>query len=414
MIAYHFPPQSGSSGVQRTLKFSQYLPQFGWEATVLTAHPRAYPRTSDDQHCSVPQGRVHRAFALDSARHLALWGRYLRMTALPDRWASWWLGAVPLGVRLARETRFDAIWSTYPIATAHLIGRSLHRRTGLPWIADFRDPMTDDGYPLDPQVRRAYGKVEAATLAACSHAVFTTHGARQGYGEKFPSMPSDRFSVIANGHDEDDFEAAASRTSPAGSGGAVFVLLHSGIVYPAERDPTALFGALAQLKHGGAIGPANFRLVLRAAVHEDLLRQQIARHGIGDIVALAPPLPYREALAEMLQADALLVLQGANCNRQIPAKLYEYLRARRPILALTDPAGDTAAALHQAGGCSMAPLDNAGEIARGLLNFMRRVRSGLVLPAPLELVQANSRRQRTFELAHLLDRVVASHGGARA
>jgi glycosyltransferase involved in cell wall biosynthesis len=414
MIAYHFPPQSGSSGVQRTLKFSQYLPQFGWEATVLTAHPRAYPRTSDDQHRSVSQERVHRAFALDSARHLALWGRYLRMTALPDRWASWWLGAVPLGTRLAREVQFDAIWSTYPIATAHLIGRSLHRRTGLPWIADFRDPMTDDGYPLDPQVRRAYGKVEAATLADCSHAVFTTPGARQGYGQKFPSLPEDRFSVIANGHDEDDFEAAASRTAPAAEGGAVFVLLHSGIVYPAERDPTALFGALAQLLASGAIGPGNFRLVLRAAVHEDLLRLQIARHGIGDIVVLAPPLPYQEALAEMLQADGLLVLQGANCNRQIPAKLYEYLRARRPILALTDPAGDTAAALRQAGGCSMAPLDNAGEIALGLINFMRRVRSGLVLPAPLALVQSNSRRQRTVELAHLLDRVVASRGGARA
>jgi glycosyltransferase involved in cell wall biosynthesis len=414
MIAYHFPPQSGSSGVQRTLKFSQYLPQFGWEATVLTAHPRAYPRTSDDQHRSVPQERVHRAFALDAARHLSLWGRYFRMTALPDRWASWWLGAVPLGTRLARDVKFDAIWSTYPIATAHLIGRTLHKRTGLPWVADFRDPMTDSDYPLDPQVRRAYSKVEAATLANCSHAVFTTPGACQVYGQKFPSLQEGRVSVIANGHDEEDFEAAARSTPVGGTGGAVFVLLHSGIVYPAERDPTALFAALAQLRSSGSIGPANFRLVLRAAVHEDLLRQLIARHGIGDIVVLAPPLPYQEALAEMLQADGLLVLQGANCNSQIPAKLYEYLRARRPILALTDSSGDTAAALRHAGNCSMAPLDSSVEIALVLLNFMRRVRSGLVLPAPLALVQLNSRRQRTFELAQLLDRVVATHGGAHA
>ncbi len=414
MIAYHFPPQSGSSGVQRTLKFSQYLPLFGWEATVLTAHPRAYPRTSDDQHRLVPQERVHRAFALDAARHLGLWGRYFRMTALPDRWASWWLGAVPLGTRLMREAQFDAIWSTYPIATAHMIGRSLQQRTGLPWIADFRDPMTDHGYPADPQVRRAYAKVEASTMADCSHAVFTTPGACHSYGQRFPSLPAGRCSVIANGYDEEDFDAAANNALVGSAGGAVFVLLHSGIVYPDERDPSALFTALAQLRFNGAIGPANFRLVLRAAVHEDLLRQQIAQYGIGDIVVLAPPLPYQEALAEMLQADGLLVLQGANCNRQIPAKLYEYLRARRPILALTDQDGDTAATLRQAGACSLAPLDQPDEIARALLSFMRRVRSGLVLPAPLALVQANSRRQRTFELAQLLDRVVANHGGAHA
>jgi hypothetical protein len=414
MIAYHFPPQSGSSGVQRTLKFSQYLPQFGWEATVLTAHARAYPRTSEDQEGELPRDRVHRAFALDAARHLALWGRYFRRTALPDRWASWWLGAVPLGLRLLREQRFDAIWSTYPIATAHVIGRSLHRRTGIPWVADFRDPMTDLSYPADPQVRRAYDKVEAATLSACNHAVFTTQGARAGYQDKFPFLGDGRTSVIANGHDEADFTRAAGGAPAATASGSVFVLLHSGIVYTVERDPTALFGALALLRRSGAIGPANFKLVLRAAVHETLLQEQLAQEGIADIVQLAPPLPYQEALTEMLHADGLLVLQGPAFNRQIPAKLYEYLRARRPILALTDAGGDTAAALLQGGTCCMAPLDSVKDIAVALLEFMRKVRSGLVFPAPLALVQANSRQHRTGQLAQLLDGVVAAQGGPLA
>ena len=402
MIAYHYPPQAGSSGVQRTLKFSQYLPQFGWEATVLTAHPRAYPRISDEGRIPAAGPTVHRAFALDAARHMALRGRYLRLTALPDRWVSWWLGAVPLGLRLARAQRFDAIWSTYPVATAHLIGLTLHRRTGIPWIADFRDPMTDDCYPADAQVRRAHARVEASTLASCTRAVFTTPGARRAHLDKFPALDAARLCVIENGYDEEGFAAAGEAAAPVP--GQPFVLLHSGIVYPRERDPSALFAALARLREAGAIGAANFQLVLRAAVNDALLQDMIARAGIADLVRLAPALPYQAALAEMLAADGLLILQAANCNRQIPAKLYEYLRARRPILALTDPAGDTAWALRQSGSGRIARLDSVAEIAEALMQFLAQA-GAHAPPPPLAQIQSHSRLNRTGELARLLDQM---------
>ena len=82
---------------------------------------------------------VERAFAVDAARHLAVRGRYPAIVARPDRWAAWWLGAVPRSLAMIRKYRPAAIWSTYPIATAHTIGQTLHRLSGLPWIADFRD-----------------------------------------------------------------------------------------------------------------------------------------------------------------------------------------------------------------------------------------------------------------------------------
>src|SRR5207344_2703688 len=95
LIAYHFPPLAGSSGIQRTLRFAQQLPDFGWQPIVLTAHPRAYERVSADLAAEVPPGlTVHRAFALDAARHLALRGRYFGSMARPDRWASWKYDAV--------------------------------------------------------------------------------------------------------------------------------------------------------------------------------------------------------------------------------------------------------------------------------------------------------------------------------
>src|SRR5689334_11900077 len=96
MIAFHYPPCRGSSGLQRTLSFSRHLPAHGWTPIVLTANPRAYPQVGDDQLGDIPSTvQVERAFALDSARHLALRGHYLQWMALPDRWASWFFGAVP-------------------------------------------------------------------------------------------------------------------------------------------------------------------------------------------------------------------------------------------------------------------------------------------------------------------------------
>src|SRR5688572_20494345 len=131
MVAYHFPPFAASSGIQRTLGFARHLPAFGWEPLVLTAHPRAYHLRSDDHLEGIGQSMiVERAFALDAARHLSLKGRYPAFMARPDRWLSWWLGAVPKGLAMIRKYRPHAIWSTYPIATAHVIGSTLQALSG--------------------------------------------------------------------------------------------------------------------------------------------------------------------------------------------------------------------------------------------------------------------------------------------
>jgi glycosyltransferase involved in cell wall biosynthesis len=402
MVAFHFPPQRGSSGIQRTLKFAQYLPDHGWQPLVLSAHPRAYEDAGGGAYAGPAE--VTRAFAIDSARHLSLRGRYLRWTALPDRWVGWCLGAIPAGLRLARRARCRVIWSTYPIASAHLIGLVLSRLTGLPWIADLRDPMIDDAYPTDPWMRRAAAWIERQTVRHCVRAVCTTPGAVRSYRARYPELPAERFQLIENGYDEEEFAHAVPAPR---EGDGPFVLLHSGIVYPSERDPQPVFTALGRLRREGGIGPGNFKLLLRAPVHEALLADLAREHGIGDLVEIAPALPYRAALAEMLAADGLLVLQAANCNAQVPAKLYEYLRAARPVLALTDAAGDTAALMRAAAIDTVAPLDDAEAIARALPRFLELAQSGRAPLAAAAFVQAQARRSRTARLAALLDEVTA-------
>jgi glycosyltransferase involved in cell wall biosynthesis len=405
MVAYHFPPLAGSSGIQRTLRFVQHLPSLGWQPIVLTAQATAYESTSDDLLAEVPTGvAVTRAFALDTARHLSLFRRYPAMLARPDRWLSWKWGAVPAGLRLVRTFRPAAIWSTYPIATAHLIGASLSRKTGLPWIADFRDPMAQNGYPADPRTWRSFKSIEETAIRNAARCVFVTPGAARMYRERYPDVSAERLAVIENGYDEESFQVAeaATTTGTALHSGKI-TLLHSGIVYPSERDPTYLFESLQMLKRQGTVSAAGLRIRFRAAAHEGLLRQLATAYGIEDLLELVPPIPYRTALEEMLRADGLIVLQASNCNEQIPAKLYEYLRARRPIIGLTDPAGDTAAALRAAGIDAIAPLDSSIDISRALNQFLEQLRSGRA-PVPTETaIRQASRRHRACELAGLLD-----------
>lgn len=411
MLAFHFPPQRGSSGIQRTLKFVRHLPALGWQPLVLSAHPRAYESTGADQLGEIPDTvPVRRAFALDSARHLAVRGRYPGLLALPDRWASWLLGAIPAGLAIVRRQRPDVIWSTYPIATAHLAALLLRRLTGLPWVADLRDPMIDDSHPSGRLRRAAAAWIEARVVRHATRVVLTTPGALRSYRARYPATPPERFRLIENGYDEESFTgltpAPALPDTP-------FTLLHSGVIYPSERDPAPLFEALAALRARGLLSSAGFRLRLRAPVHEALLRALAERHGLSDLVEILPHLPYREALAEMLAADGLLVLQASNCNDQVPAKLYEYLRARRPILALTDPAGDTAGLLRAHGIDTIARLDDSAAIAAGLARFLELAAGGRAPSAPMERVRAAERRQRAAQLADLLDEVAPAAAGRR-
>ena len=407
MIAFHFPPLAGSSGIQRTLRFARHLPQFGWEPLVLTAHPRAYERVSEDQiRDAEPIRVVELAFALDSARHLALFGRYPSFAARPDKWVTWWFGAVPKGLAMIRKYRPHAIWSTYPIATAHMIASTLHRMSGLPWVADFRDPMAQDGYPADRKTWLRFKRIEEDAVLKASCNVFVTPGAARFYQDRYPDVPRERTAVVENGYDEESFlELACSANDKKPLIPGALTLLHSGVVYPSERDPTHFFRALRTMLDTGGLTPGELRVRLRASGHHALLTALIESYGLGQIVELAAPIPYRDALQEMVRADGLLVLQAANCNDQVPAKVYEYLRCRRPIIALTDPSGDTAHLLRRAGVHSIARLDCEEEIAAELRKFLDILKQGFLPPLDEDLIKGASRLHRTRTLADILDQL---------
>ena len=413
MLAFHYPPFAGSSGVQRTLRFSQYLPGNGWLPIVLSANPRAYEKRSDDLLSEIPEEvETIRAFALDSARHLSIKGRHTQLLAIPDRWISWMIGAIPAGVRAVKQHKPQLIWSTYPLATTHLIAYSLHRITGLPWIADFRDPMVEQDArtgawaPHNGLVRRARLFIEKRVVTHAARLVFCTEGAKTICVERYPDADHTQWRVIPNGFDEETFQAAEKELAP-GNRSKKITILHSGLIYnTTDRDPGHFFEAIAQLKREGIINAEKLSIVLRACGHESEYKKIVLDKDIGDIVEFKPSIAYSEAIKEMLQSDGLLIFQGYTSNPAIPAKLYEYIRAKRPILALADHHGDTAKLLKKLGMNHIAPLDNCLAIKEQLSDFISAINNGQTTEIDNEIINSYSRENSALSLSRLCSEVI--------
>ncbi len=406
MVAFHLPPSAASSGHLRPLGFARYLPLSGWSSIGLSASRHAYSQTDPASENLIPEGfPVHRAFSLDARRHFGIRGKYPHVLALPDRWASWWPAAVYVGLRLIRRYDVQAIWSTYPIMTAHCVAHTLSRLTGLPWIADFRDPVASSVAGRDRLTRSTQLRWERRVLSRANYSVFTTPGAMWSYAERYPKIHGEgRLKVISNGFDERDFAELPPYRSPLG--GRPLHLVHAGVLYPSGRSPLPFFEALARLRNSGFLAAHEIRVTLRASGSERQFGAELDRLGLREVVDLAPSVPYREALAEQAQADALLLFQGDQYDHQIPAKLYEYLRIGRPIFALLGERGDTAAVLREAGSANVVPIEDVSSIERGLAQFVTSLVNGEAIQERRCDIAKWSRRQGAVELAQLLDHMV--------
>jgi hypothetical protein len=166
-----------------------------------------------------------------------------------------------------------------------------------------------------------------------------------------------------------------------------------------------LFAVLRELRDRGVLAPDRFELRLRASGHDEYFRDLAHRNGVSDLVRVVPHIGYRPALAEMMSVDALLLLQGAPSNPAVPAKLYEYLRARRPIVSLVHPKGETARVLREAGLPYVAAPDDMTAVRALFTRWLSERfdnRSCVVLS---DIVARYSRRVQAQVLANLLDRI---------
>lgn len=390
MIALDFPPCQ-SAGVQRTYKFAEYLQDFGWDVVVLTVKASVYQQTDAAAGCPEVL-HIERCQAIDAARDLSWRGKYFGFSCVPDRWWSWAFTAIPAGKRLIKQFKPEVIWSTYPVSTAHFIAYRLHRYSGLPWLADYRDPL-QCRYDASARQYSGFAKwIEQQTIRYCTHAVFTSENAAKLYHRLYGDEPLSKFKVIENGFAEQNFQRLPEHAVRSDKR---FVLLHSGALYGHGRDPSDVYYAIAELQREGVINAGNFALHFRGfggTAQQHALLQQL---GILELVHFLPGIPYLDSLAEMQQANSLLLIQGPLFNNQIPSKVYDYIRSCRPILALTPSKGSTYQTLQPLKHCDCAdgvqsviaalkqqlanhhelPLATAGEVPDNIASYSRYERS---------------------------------------
>lgn len=446
-IAYYYPPMGGA-GVQRSLKFSKYLGACGITPVVLAALDPHYVR-DDSLGAEVPGDvAVHRVPHTPLLAALAARRRTppaatsmpdlhaqtttagkakagLRDTALagwqalqwPDEMAGWARRAAPLARRLIAESRRSGdpirlVFSSSPPTSAHGLAQGLAQEFSLPWVADLRDLWTDNPAYCAPRWRAALDRRrETALLNHASAIVTVTRSWASLLAQRVGAHKPIAF--IPNGYDESDFSGPALQPRRPPVDGR-FRLTHVGTFY-GPRKPAALLEGFEQLHRTDPVAAA--RLCLRlvgniGARFDNVLAAFELRHP--GIIERVPYVPHAQAIAEMTGADALLMVVGGSATTAatagwLPGKLFEYLRARRPILVLGPPTGEAAAIVRGcAAGVTVDESDPAA-IAAALAALVNGgVEAGAGRPGASDSIERYERRALTAQLASFL-RQVAGH-----
>jgi glycosyltransferase involved in cell wall biosynthesis len=411
LVAYHYPPEGSSSGVLRALKFSKYLPRRGWLPHVLTLRKSLYPVTDEGLLLDIPsEGVVHRTLAFDNARHLAIKGRHLACLSVPDRYVSWLPFGVARGLQVIRKEGVQAIYSTSPPATAHLIAASLKSLTGAVWVADFRDPWIEEGVFPAPGSMRYWieSRLERMVLRRCDCVVVTTPDLKAEILYRYPEAPADKIQVIYNGYDESDFSDIS-----LGIRSQYFEIIHAGLVTPEFRNPLPLMEAVSSLIAEGVIPRDQVRITFLGGdswVCSSDFTAEVNRMHLEGVVSVQSRVSHREALRRMAQAAVLLLLQASDDTRSlIPAKAFEYLRIGHPILALTLE-GATAELLKGMEHCLVIEPNDIASLRKSVTSLFE-----VWLKGEIGLQGGGASRQfergnLTDQLAGILDRLIPQTG----
>ncbi len=406
MIALDFPPVA-SSGSFRLASFARHLPEHGWTTSVVTARN---PFREDTEPVTAASLRadceVIHAFGFDTKEVLSWSGRYPAFLAFPDRAVSWVADGIRRALRICRSCRIDAIFSSSPVVSAHLIAYAVKKVSGLPWVLELRDPWSPAS-PYGPLLRRLDARMEYRLLQAADRIVVVTDGMVDVLEQRLDAGDRSKIRLVTNGYDEHVMGNVleAAKRSPS------FNVVHTGSCLPAYRDPAPVLRAVRLGLDRGEL-PGDTSVDLVGAPHDATLLDEIATLRLHSHVKVIPRTNHREALAATARAAVLLVLQTrAHHDRSIPTKVYEYLRTDRAILGVVRDNSDAANALQGFEGVTLASPTDVDAIADALGSLYRAWADGKADGFSRDVTRY-SRGRLTADLAMLLDEVITPDGGA--
>jgi hypothetical protein len=423
IITYYWIP-SGGAGVQRWVKFAKYLRQYGWEPIIYTPENPEYPSIDHSFEKDIPAditvlktpiwepynvyrnltGKknqvINAGFISENKKQgwrdkLSIWirGNFL----IPDPRRFWIKPSVGFLSDYLKENPVGAVITTGPPHSMHLIGLGLKKNfPSLPWVADFRDPWTNIDFYKDLNLTWLADKIHHKLEREVLQNADTVLVVSRGMEEEFAPMKPKKLQVITNGYDESDVQVGTLTLDGR------FSISHIGTLN-AARNPRIVWKVLSEICAENIDFKKDLQIQLVGKVDFSVL-EDIQSYGLQEQLLKIDYLSHSEAIAKQNSSQVLMLLinQSGNAKGILTGKFFEYLAAKRPILAVGPTDGDAAVVLNETGAGVIVDFADEQETKTAILNYYNQYKKG-TLSVQSESVERFSRRSLTGELAGLLD-----------
>jgi len=424
IITYYWPP-SGGAGVQRTLKFVKYLPEFGIEPVLLTVDPSvaSYPVKDESLTAEVPSrlkiirtrsfeplnflARIagkdkvpHGGFSntsKDSFSQKAL--RWIRGNFfIPDARVGWVAYATSSAIKIIEKEGIDTVYISSPPHSSQLIGFQLRQRfPNIRWVADLRDPWTKIYYYPEllhtSLAKKADKTLEKKVLKTCDHAVVVSKYIRNEFAE-LGDVSTGKIAVIPNGYDEIDFVPASDQLSDR------FTITYTGTLAE-SYNPESLFGAIHEVVKIAGADHVRLRFV---GTMPPSVRGMLRNYGLESCCEFIAYVPHAEAIRYMQEShiNLLMIPDSLGAEGILTGKLFEYLGAARPILGIGPADGDAAAIVKECAAGEFFSRSQSEHITNWMLIYFRQWKEGVEIVNTSTVHHKYRRRALTGQLAAIL------------
>jgi len=436
MIAYEYPPVGGI-GVQRILKFTKYLPKYGWKPIVLTVrNPVAKvfdplltteisPKVEVYRTSSLEPQKICRTAERAGKKILSILDKVLRTNKLveafhwrferlipkgynnsfffiPDRDIGWFPFAVLKGWEIIERRKVERIFTTGPPHSTHMIGLALKIICDRPWVADFRDPWTEYIHWFPPTVvHRKFGEfMERIVIEYADKIISVVDYMTRDFIDKYPQIDREKFITIPNGFDTEDYKVAIPKKD------SKFTITYTGTFwgYHSYITPHYFLRALRELLNEKKWLEEDIRVVF-VGNFSNYYKKRVKDLFLDNIVLWPGFVSHRESIAYILSSDVLLLIVGTGkgSDRIFTGKVFEYLGAKRPILGLVVPNGVAARLIRETRSGIIVPPEDIEAIKRAIYDLYLRYKKGnLYSSFEWKGIQKYEREKLTEKLASLL------------
>lgn len=437
-VSYYFPP-AGGPGVQRVAKFARYLSEFGWTPIMLVPDNPEYQALDESLAKELPKDlivrRAHifepydlyrkftgvkKGVSLDVAVNKRgakkslkqKVAEFIRATFfIPDARIGWYRNAVAEGMKIRNEYPISMIYSSSPPYTVSLVARTISKRTGIRWVAGFRDPWTgfESSTPNRWFLPKAIDKkLERSVFTDASIVDVAWEGIREDVRGKYPEIPASKFVHIPNGFDSADFPEYDIASRAVRKRGDKFVITYSGSLY-GPRNPKTFLEAIRSLIASGMVDREKLHLRFVGRFGPDI-HEMLDAEDVSSIIEKIDYVPHSKAVELVQDSDALLLIvdDTATVDAIVPGKVYEYLGAMRPLIAFAPPNGAIGQLLKETkGGMAIAQSDSvaaARYIHTLYQTWLRNESPSAQMNA--DIISNYERREQTRRLAEVFDLLV--------